>query len=45
MRRRSKIEHFRSLRRSERKCLIFDLLWPDSSIPEGKSEKFVFLEN
>ena len=31
--------------RSERKCSIFDLLWPDSSIPEGESEKFVFLEN
>ena len=31
--------------RSERKCSIFDLLWPDPSIPEGESEKFVFLEN
>ena len=31
--------------RSERKCLVFDLLWPDSSILEGESEKFVFLEN
>ena len=30
--------------RSERKCSIFDLLWPDPSIPEGESEKFVFLE-
>ena len=30
--------------RSERKCLVFDLLWPDSSILEGESEKFVFLE-
>ena len=31
--------------RSERKCSIFDLLWPDPSILEGESEKFVFLEN
>ena len=31
--------------RSKRKCLIFDLLWPDPSILEGESEKFVFLEN
>ena len=31
--------------RSERKCLVFDLLWPDSSILEDESEKFVFLEN
>ena len=31
--------------RSERKCLIFDLLLPDPSIPMGESEKFVFLEN
>ena len=31
--------------RSERKCSIFDLLWPDWSILEGESEKFVFLEN
>ena len=30
--------------RSERKCSIFDLLWPDPSILEGESEKFVFLE-
>ena len=30
---------------SERKCSIFDLLWPDPSILEGESEKFVFLEN
>ena len=30
--------------RSERKCSIFNLLWPDPSIPEGESEKFVFLE-
>ena len=29
----------------ERKCSIFDLLWPDPSIPEGESEKFVSLEN
>ena len=27
------------------KCSIFDLLWPDPSILEGESEKFVFLEN
>ena len=31
--------------RSERKCSVFDLLWPDPSILEGESEKFVFLEN
>ena len=31
--------------RSKRKCSIFDLLWPDPSILEGESEKFVFLEN
>ena len=31
--------------RSERKCSILDLLWPDPSILEGESEKFVFLEN
>ena len=31
--------------RSERKCSIFDLLWPDWSILDGESEKFVFLEN
>ena len=31
--------------RSERKCSIFDLLWPDPSILEDESEKFVFLEN
>ena len=31
--------------RSERKCLVFDLLWPDSSILEDESEKFVFVEN
>ena len=31
--------------RSERKCSIFDLSWPDPSILEGESEKFVFLEN
>ena len=30
---------------SERKRSIFDLLWPDPSILEGESEKFVFLEN
>ena len=29
--------------RSERKCSIFDLWWPDPSILEGESEKFVFL--
>ena len=27
--------------RSERKCSIFDLLWPDPSILEGESEKFL----
>ena len=32
-------------KQSERKCSIFDPLWPDSSILEGESEKFVFLEN
>ena len=32
-------------KQSERKCSIFDPLWPDSSIQEGESEKFVFLEN
>ena len=31
--------------RSERKCSISDLLWPDPSIPKGESEKFVFIEN
>ena len=31
--------------RSERKCSVFDLLWPNSSILEGENEKFVFLEN
>ena len=35
--------------RSDRKCSIFDLLWPDPSIlegeGEGEGEKFVFLEN
>ena len=31
--------------RDDRKCSIFDLLWPDPSIPEGESEKLVFLEN
>ena len=31
--------------RSERKCSIFDLLWPDPSILEGESENLVFLEN
>ena len=31
--------------RSERKCSIFHLLWPDSSIPERESEEFVFFEN
>ena len=31
--------------RSEWKCSIFDLLWPDPSILEAESEKFVFLEN
>ena len=30
---------------SERKCSIFDMLWPDQSILEDESEKFVFLEN
>ena len=29
---------------SERKCSISNLIWPDPSILEGESEKFVFLE-
>ena len=29
----------------ERKRSIFDLSWPDLSILEGESKKFVFLEN
>ena len=31
--------------RGERKRSIFDLSWPDPSILEGESKKFVFLEN
>ena len=31
--------------RGERKRSIFDLSWPDPSILEGESKKFVFLKN